>query len=210
MTYNKVELNDEIIIDLSGDTVTEADVLEGKTFHGNDGEEKVGTLVSENKLAKFINGDINDITADELEGVVTIKKFAFSTSNLASIEFPSSLKTIDNYALQDNTKLTTVDCSKATLLRSIGMNAFYKDTALTSLTFNSNIGPIYGTAFYGCSALESISFPRNITVPTLPSTTAFGELPSTLKIYIPAALYDSWTTATNWSALSYEYIAIEE
>lgn len=45
MAINKVELGNETLIDLTSDTVTEDDVLEGKTFHSADGEQKTGKVV---------------------------------------------------------------------------------------------------------------------------------------------------------------------
>lgn len=42
---NKVVYNGETLIDLTEDTVTEADVASGKTFHAASGEQKIGTLI---------------------------------------------------------------------------------------------------------------------------------------------------------------------
>ena len=42
MSVNKVILNDEVLIDLTEDTVTEEDVTKGKTFHKADGSQAVG------------------------------------------------------------------------------------------------------------------------------------------------------------------------
>lgn len=47
---NKIILNNEIILDLTNDTVSESDVLEGKIFHKADGTVGVGTLVPTNIL----------------------------------------------------------------------------------------------------------------------------------------------------------------
>lgn len=43
---NKIELNGEILLDLTQDTATEADVAEGKTFHRADGVIATGTMVA--------------------------------------------------------------------------------------------------------------------------------------------------------------------
>ena len=43
MAVNKVILGDQVKIDLSGDTATEADVMSGKTFHRADGAVTTGT-----------------------------------------------------------------------------------------------------------------------------------------------------------------------
>lgn len=43
MGANKIILNNKVLLDLEGDTVTEADVTEGVTFHKADGSPAVGT-----------------------------------------------------------------------------------------------------------------------------------------------------------------------
>lgn len=43
MGANKIILNNKVLLDLEGDTVTEADVAEGVTFHKADGSPAVGT-----------------------------------------------------------------------------------------------------------------------------------------------------------------------
>ena len=44
MGYNKFNYNGNIIIDLTGDDVTQADVLAGKQFTANDGEHYLGSM----------------------------------------------------------------------------------------------------------------------------------------------------------------------
>lgn len=46
MAYNKIVYGGNTLIDLTGDNVTASDVLSGKTFHGRDGEETVGSMVN--------------------------------------------------------------------------------------------------------------------------------------------------------------------
>jgi hypothetical protein len=48
MNANKIELNGEVLLDLTEDTVTEADVAEGKTFHKADGNPATGTASGAN------------------------------------------------------------------------------------------------------------------------------------------------------------------
>ena len=53
MAVNKVDLaNGETLIDLTGDSVTEAVVFEGATFHGSDGEVKAGTFTITEELTQ--------------------------------------------------------------------------------------------------------------------------------------------------------------
>lgn len=51
---NKVVINNETIIDLSNDTVTESDVAEGKTFHDASGAEKTGTKTEPKLQSKSV------------------------------------------------------------------------------------------------------------------------------------------------------------
>ncbi len=44
MAYNKVIYGGNTLIDLTGDDISAADVLTGKTFHGRDGEAATGTM----------------------------------------------------------------------------------------------------------------------------------------------------------------------
>ena len=73
MAVNKVVLNEETLIDLSADTVTEADVMKGKIFHRADGEQVEGeyeesagsdTLLQEKTVAIGANGT-HEILPDE-------------------------------------------------------------------------------------------------------------------------------------------------
>lgn len=55
MAYNKVVYGSNVLIDLTGDTATQADVLAGKTFHEADGDQVAGTCT--------YDADTSDATA---------------------------------------------------------------------------------------------------------------------------------------------------
>lgn len=61
MKANKIKLNDEVLIDLTQDTVEEADVLFGKTFHKADGSIAVGTA----ELVAALNIIYGDIAPED-------------------------------------------------------------------------------------------------------------------------------------------------
>lgn len=46
MAYNKIIYNGNTLIDLTQDDVTAADVLSGRYFHGNDGEQAQGSMTN--------------------------------------------------------------------------------------------------------------------------------------------------------------------
>lgn len=73
MNANKIELNGEVILDLTQDTVTEADVAEGKTFHLADGTPATGTQTPVTTQEKSV-----DITENGTTEVVPDDGYALS------------------------------------------------------------------------------------------------------------------------------------
>lgn len=57
MVANRVELNGEVLIDLTQDDVLENDVVFGKRFHKADGQIAIGTLDVFGNLEIYANGD---------------------------------------------------------------------------------------------------------------------------------------------------------
>ena len=50
MATNKIIYGNDTLIDLTGDTVTASDVASGKTFHGKDGVQTVGTATAPTEI----------------------------------------------------------------------------------------------------------------------------------------------------------------
>lgn len=85
----------------------------------------------------------------------------------------------------------------------IPANLFYSSKFLTKVKFLGNkVTTIGDSAFAGRSGEGASLFDfRNCTqVPTLPTSYSIDNA-SGCQIVVPDALYDEWTTATNWSAL---------
>lgn len=55
MAYNKIIYGGNTLIDLTDDDVTQADVLSGKQFHGNDGETYTGTMTNRGAVTGTIS-----------------------------------------------------------------------------------------------------------------------------------------------------------
>lgn len=128
-----------------------------------------------------------------------------------------------------NNQLTTVNLPAVTTL---GHNAFRDCSALLTATFAS--AESAGSAvFYGCSSLRVIDFYslksingsyfiegskqlkalilRGDTVVTLSSSLGSNSnLSRSYFIYVPRALVDSYKSATNWSAYSSRFRALED
>ena len=65
---NKVVYGGNTIVDLTGDTVTAADVLNGKTFHLASGAPATGTADISGKMDKVSNPTANDILLTDGNG----------------------------------------------------------------------------------------------------------------------------------------------
>ncbi len=80
----------------------------------------------------------------------------------------------------------------------VGTSALSRCTALTSVTIPATVTIIGTQAFYGCSSLEKVIILNKSKAVTLGSE-AFTKTSDKLKICVPEELYDTYTTATNWS-----------
>lgn len=66
-------------------------------------------------------------------------------------------------------------------------------------------------AFFGCESLELVDLSKCAVVPALRQTNTFTNVPTTCEFRIPAALYDKWIKATNWSTMyaqGYKFTAV--
>lgn len=64
------------------------------------------------------------------------------------------------------------------------------------------------SAFSGCNTCFSYDFSEHTLVPTLKSTNAFSNIPPDCEIRVPAALYDEWIAASNWSTYARNIVAV--
>ena len=132
------------------------------------------------------------------EGTPRIGGSAFSRcTGLTSITIPNSVTSIGGSAFYLCTGLTSVTIPDS--VTSIGYEAFSQCTGLTSAIIGNGVTSIDNYAFYGCTSLTEIDFSTHTTVPTLNSTTAFGDTSQNLVIKVPSVLLDEWKAATNWT-----------
>ena len=144
------------------------------------------------------------LTSVSLPQATTIGTNAFANCySLASINSPQ-VTTIGSYAFSYCSSLTSVNLPQAT---SIGAGAFANCYSLASIN-SPQVTSIGAGAFYACYNLLSL-YLLGSSIPTLPNINAFQSTPisdyttSTSgvygSIYVPASLYSSYITATNWS-----------
>lgn len=170
-------------------------------------------------IAQFIATEGGDgsfsIGKDRLGNITKIRAYAFSDTNLASIELPDTVTSIGNFAFYNCSKLTNIKLSNN--LTSIGNSAF-KNTSISDLVIPNSVTTIGSQAFHLCSALKSITMPsleqfnsiRHLAYyfgPKLSSSTT--SLPSSY----PSSLYYRIKTSGTGPAVyvipkSLEYISI--
>ena len=117
------------------------------------------------------------------EGLTQLSTQALPGTNIAELVLPMSCESIGQYAINNGFSLRSVVFGDT---KSIGPQA---------LSLNSK-----------CLTYD---FSRCTTVPTLNNVNAFQGINANAKIYVPAALYDEWIVATNWSQLA-SYIVAKE
>ena len=112
----------------------------------------IPATVSQNESGEWIEGDTYTVT--DIFSATSSSNGVFYNSGITSIEFPSTLETIGNYAFYNCSGITEVDLSQCTSLTSIGDYAFYNCSGLTSITLLSNLTSIGNYAFSGCTNLQ--------------------------------------------------------
>ena len=141
--------------------------------------------------------------------VTTIGPYAFYyCQQLESANFPA-VTTIGESAFADCEDLTSANFPVAT---TIGKSAFADCSVITGFDFPA-VTTISNFAFNRCAMLTTLILRNASAVCVLSHTNAFMNTPiasETGYIYVPAALVDSYKTATNWSTYKTQIRAIED
>lgn len=162
-------------------------------------------------------------------GAISIGKYAFQhCTSLANIKMTESITSISEKAFYLCYSLPSIIIPES--ITSIGEKAFHLCYALASIIILENVTSIGKSAFHGCQSFASIIIPKSVTsigdgafanctsikfydftehtsVPTLYNSGAI-QVPSDCEIRVPAALYDEWIAATNWSTHASKIVAV--
>ena len=131
-------------------------------------------------------------------GVTSIGSSAFYECYcLTSISIPDGVTSIGGSAFYKCIGLTSISIPDG--VTSIESSVFYSCSSLTSITIPNSVTSINSSAFNNCKVVAFYDFTQHTSVPTLSSTNAFTGIPTDCEIRVPAALYDEWIAATNWS-----------
>lgn len=112
------------------------------------------------------NGVLKDYKGTEIhvvipDGVTTIEKGAFKSSNVISVTVPDSVTIIGYSAFQWCEYLNKITLSKN--LTVIGKDAFYGCGSLTSVVIPEKVTRIQQSTFDGCTNLASVTIPQSVT-----------------------------------------------
>lgn len=153
MAVNKVEINGEVKLDLTGDTVTPETLLKDATAHNAAGEQIVGTMEIDDNAAGVIDKSVTSITSNAAE----VGQYAFcGCEQLETVSFPRAAK-IQGGAFIGCKALVSVSAPNATEIRSDVVNYTFTDMD------GGYMKDILG-AFLDCIALATVDFPAAVTI----------------------------------------------
>ena len=85
-------------------------------------------------------------------------------------------------------------------------NSFFtKCYSLANVTIPASIGELAGDFFKDCYGLAEIHFKAS-SPPTISSSSAFSNVPTSCKIYVPSGKKSAYQSATNYPGSSYTYV----
>lgn len=130
----------------------------------------------------------------------------YNCSSLSSFIFPDEITTVDKYSFYSCNALSSITLSSNTATISFG--AFSGCRSLVTVKFPKTLTSIQSEAFYRCYSVRCYDFTSCSSVPELSNVSAFTDIPSDCEIRVPAALYDEWIAATNWSTYASQIVAV--
>lgn len=162
----------------------------------------------------FVYAGIQSIyLGSNLSAIIPEAAFRYATK-LSTISGPgiNNITTISTSAFEYCGSLTTISFPNAQLIEASG---FARCSYLTEIIL-PKIQSISGRAFYSCYKLISVNLTQVTSVPTL-STSVFTSTPiggysvtagQYGSVFVPASLYNSFITTTNWVAISSRIVSV--
>lgn len=161
-------------------------------------------------LASVVDNTATDLVASDLEGIETIRNYAFyGCSELRSVVLPDTLTDIGTYAFYNCTNLKDINLPSG--LTSIGARCFMNCKAIEKIVVPAGVTSIPTYCFNTCSKLSTLILVgdtvKTATTANILNATAIynDEIP----IYIATINADvnelvaAYSEATNWSDYFY-------
>ena len=140
------------------------------------------------------------------ESITSIDDAVFSSCySLASIIIPENVTSIGTSAFNSCYSLASIIIPENVI--SIGNYAFTYCRSLASIKIPKSVTSIGNGVFTSCVSIKFYDFTEHTSVPTLNNSGAIYG-PSDFEIRVPAALYDEWIAATNWSTHASKIVAV--
>lgn len=169
-----------------------------KHFFQNDVHAKIHLHDGITSVGQYAFNECNVLEEVDLPNATSIDANAFQGCyNLRRVVLSDNLKSIPNYAFENCTNLMDINIPSG--LTTIGASAFRYCRRIERLNFPASLASISTMAFSNCKLLKCVDFTKHTSVPTLAGYNAFDSTRDDLQIRVPAALYDEWIAATNWS-----------
>lgn len=130
--------------------------------------------------------------------VTSIGDEAFSIcSSLTGITIPSGVTRIENNTFWNCSSLSSINIPSG--VTSIGYYAFQGCLSLTDVTIPSGVTYIHDKAFSDCTSLSSVTI-ENSTSKLDYSYSAFGNISSSAKLYVPSNLLSNYQSDSAWTS----------
>lgn len=150
--------------------------------------------------------------------------------NIAKIKLPNHPITFTGSSFASCYSLEEINIPEGSVLSNITYSGIFNSCyKLKTVKLPESFTIIANSMFYYCYSLEKIEIPSGVTeigtyafnncyccrlfdfskcqqIPTLTNVNSFGS--SAGKILVPAALYNDWIVATNWSSLASRIVAV--
>jgi hypothetical protein len=141
------------------------------------------------------------------DGITSIGVNAFNDCYaLESVVIPDSVTSINGNAFRNCYHLKSIVIPNS--LTNIPSGMFYSCRSLESIVIPGSVTQIGSNAFNNCYGCTYYDFTQHTAVPTLSSVDAFSYNAPDCQIRVPAALYDEWIAATNWTTYASNIVAV--
>lgn len=188
MGNSKIVFNAKVLIDLTGDTVAAAKLLEGATAHGKDGERVTGTILDRNTVGK--HGAVGASSAYPSVAVTPVERDTQAYQNTDGVK-RVYLKPPKGYYNGE----TYVGDSYATVARVIGLNDGNLCAGSTVLDITGRGHAVAMFATIGDNRWSGGSYNRLKLAYTVGGTSGFGGW----GCWLPAGTYRACGAISNLS-----------
>lgn len=126
--------------------------------------------------------------------------------SLSSVRLPSSVTSVPGNSFSDCYSLSSVELVNG--MSTIWTYSFSSCYSLSYVAIPESVTTIGAGAFYNCCFLARVDFSKHKSVPSLGDVNVFNVAVADFKILVPAALYDEWIAANNWSTYAANIVAV--